>query len=227
LLAFGKTKFNWGQAMNSIRFGFLCFVFLLFASSGIAQSEYANLQPSKEFDWGIERRRVYIKRLPQNRKLAVVGDTIYLLDANDKVVWSWSTEGAEISHDLLVDPVGNIYITGADNLWASIDLKTGKEKWQEYSNGTAPSSLIGLYDKDKYVVVKSFWYYRHYKINPPARDVLSIGKGNTFLWETDIPNDAVVKIRGKNIFAVTKRKGKTTWRKIAVPSKVWKGGRKA
>jgi outer membrane protein assembly factor BamB len=213
--------------MKSRKFVFLYLVLFLFASSSIAQSKYTNLQPSKEYDWGIEHRRVYIKRLPQNRKLAVVGDTLYLLDSNDKVVWRWSTEGAEISHDLLVDPAGNIYITGTDNLWASVDLKTGKEKWQEYSNGTAPFSLIGLYEKNKYVIVHSFWYYRHYKINPSARDVLSIGKGDTFLWETDIPNDAVIKIRGKNIYAITRRKGKPIWKNIPVPAKFKKPVRKA
>ena len=208
------------------RFAVLCLFFFGLAVITDSQTRITALPPSKEWTGECKGKDISSNPLADGRKFVVVCDMLYLLDAEQNIVWSWSNgNGTELSNNILVDGSGRVFITGADNLLASIDLATGKKRWEEASNGTAPRTLVGLYGKDTYLLVISVWYYRHYfkdRYHQSLTDTLSICRDDNILWSTDIPNGSVIKVRGRNIFAVTKVKGKTLWRRLAVPTRLGK-----
>lgn len=180
------------------------------------------LKPSAEY--GRDAVSPRFKSVAGKQKFAVVGDMLYHLDEKNEVVWSWSNGyGTGLSDNILVDPSGHIFITGDDNLLASVDLKTGKEIWTETINGTAPRELIGLYGTDKYVVVSSYWYYRNYfkdRYHRSMGDRLRIRRDNEDLWKTEIPGDATVTVKGSDIIVSYKRKGRRKVLKLNVPLKI-------
>lgn len=82
---------------------------LLLAIPSSAQSQYAKLCPSSNYwDRDAKHVTVEISRLSQNRKLATVGDTLYMLDARNRIIWQWSSGGAPLTDLPIIDSKGTI-----------------------------------------------------------------------------------------------------------------------
>ena len=194
-------------------------VFVSLTLSVLAQSKVGNefgmaagahLLPSKRYWEDIDRTRPYpvrILRLSQNRRLAVAGDTLYMLDHHSRIVWTWSAEGPPLDAPI-IDASGTIYVIGADLLWAAIDFTTGKEEWRGTANGSAEYSQITLYRKDKYLVKVNMENYRLKHSDPKIKDKLMLCRGNDILWETEIPAKVHIKVQGRRVYALIRRKNR-------------------
>ena len=192
---------------------------LLLADSSLAQPEYAKLRPSSDY-WDRDAKRVPVKisRASQNRKLAAVGDTLYMLDERGQVVWTWSAGGPPLTDLPVIDSKGTIYVIGYDLLWAALDSATGKEKWRGTANGRALYSQIKLYKGDMYLVVTDMEGYRENAFpGEVIKDTLTLCRGNSILWEAEIPAGASIQVRGDKVFVVTKRRNLVVRREVAIP----------
>jgi outer membrane protein assembly factor BamB len=192
---------------------------LLLTNSSLAQADYAKLRPSSDY-WGRDAKHVPVKfsRVSRNRKLATVGDTLYMLDARNQIVWTWSAGGPPLTDLPVIDSKGTIYVIGYDLLWAALDSATGEVKWQGTANGRAVYSQIELYRGDMYLVVTDMEGYRANAYpGEVIKDKLTLCRGNSILWETEIPAGARVQVRGDKVFVVTKRKNRIVRREVAIP----------
>jgi outer membrane protein assembly factor BamB len=191
---------------------------LLLTTSSFAQAEYAKLRPSSNY-WDRDAKHVPVKisRLSQNRKLATVGDMLYMLDARNQIVWSWSSGGAPLTDIPVMDSKGTIYAIGLDLIWAALDSANGKEKWRGTANGRAVYSQIELYKGDMYLVVTNMEGYRENLSDKTIEDNLTLCRGNTILWATHIPANAKIQVRGGKVFALIRRKHSIMKREITIP----------
>ena len=192
---------------------------LLLANSSLAQAGHAKLRPSSDY-WDRDAKHIPVKisRVSQDRKLATVGDTLYMLDGRNQVVWTWSACGPPLTDLPVIDSKGTIYVIGYDLLWAALDSATGKMKWQGTANGKAVYSQIELYRGDMYLVVTDMGGYRANAYpGEVIKDNLTLCRGNSILWVTEIPAGARVQVRGDKVFVVTKRKNRTVRREVAIP----------
>ena len=187
------------------------------------RSKYPSLRPSRDY-WDRNARKVpvQISHLSPNRRLAAVGDTLYMLNARNRIVWTWSTEGPPLTDLPVVDSNGIVYVIGFDLIWAALDSATGKEKWRGTSNGRAVYSQIELYKKDRYFVVTSMEGYRDSLSDRTIPDELTLCRGNAILWETDIPKGTKIEVRGNKVFGVIRRKNQIRRREIIVPRNLGK-----
>ena len=75
-----------------------------------------------------------------------------MLDANNRVLWSWSAGGDGgpfITDQPIVDSSGTIHVVGTNSTYVALDINLGREKWgaansserysyrqiEEYTNG--------------------------------------------------------------------------------------------
>src|SRR5438876_9268022 len=108
---------------------------LLLSTSAWPQSKQPELRPSaKYWDYVDPHPIVHISRLSRNRRLASVGDTVYMLDVHNQIIWTWTSKGPPLTDLPIVDSTGTIYVLGYDLLWAAIDPDTGREKWRGTAN---------------------------------------------------------------------------------------------
>lgn len=192
---------------------------LSFTNSSLAQSEYAKLRPSSDYwDRDAKHTPVKISRMSQNRKLATVGDTLYMLDERNQIVWTWAAGGPPLTDLPVIDSKGTIYVIGYDLLWVALDSATGKVKWQGTANGRAVYSQIELYKGDMYLVVTDMEGYRANAYpGELIKDNLTLCRGNSILWETEIPAGARIQVRGDKVLIVTKRKHRIVRREVTIP----------
>ena len=192
---------------------------LLLANPSLAQSEYAKLHPSSDY-WDRDTKHVPVKisRVSPNRKLAVVGDTLYMLGERNQIVWRWSADGPPLTDLPVIDSKGIVYVIGYDLLWAALDSATGKVRWQGTANGRAVYSQIELYKGDMYLVVTDMDGYRA-NANPGEviKDKLTLCRGNSILWQTEIPVGARIQVRGGKVFVITRGKSRTVRQVVAIP----------
>jgi hypothetical protein len=199
----------------------LAFIVLLVLSfPTAAQRPYKELRPSSNY-WDQTQRHVpvHITRLSGKRSLATVGDTLYMLDARNRVVWTWSTQGAPLTDLPIVDSNGTIYAIGGDLIWVALDSMTGKVMWRGIACGRDAYSQIGLYKGDVYFVVSDMEGYRDSISDGEIKDHLWICRGNSILWEADIPVRSRIEIEGNKFVAVRKRSGRILKKLIAVQHK--------
>jgi hypothetical protein len=171
-----------------------------------AQGLPAQLRQSSEYWYG-EKRPVRIRWSPlsDHRKIAVAGDTIYMLDTKNRNLWSWSSYGPPLIGNPIVDSRGILYAIGLDLLWVAIDANRGEEKWRGTANGKATYSQIALYDNDKYLVVTNMDEYR--RESPRTRDILTLCRGNDILWEIDIPPNTRMHVRDRYVLMIRPKTG--------------------
>ena len=176
------------------------------------------LRPSSGF-WGQDFKLLrQVSQLSKNRKLATVGDTLYMLDAKNRIVWTWTTEGAPLTDFPIIDSQGTIYAVAYDLTWVALDSKNGEKLWQGTAVGRAVYSQIELYKDDMYLVVKDMWGYRENNYpGEETNDELILCKGNSILWDTEIPAGAEIRVRKGKVSAVFKRKKKTVTQRIKIP----------
>jgi hypothetical protein len=199
----------------------LAFIVLLVLSfPTAAQPPYNQLRPSSNY-WDKTQRHVpvHITRVSGERRLAAVGDTLYMLDARNRVVWTWSTQGAPLTDLPIVDSRGSIYAIAYDLIWVALDSMTGKVLWRRTACGRSVYSQIGLYKHDMYFVVTNMEGYRDSLSDRGIKDHLSICRGNSILWDADIPVGSRIEIKGNELVTVRKRTGRLLRKAIAVPDK--------
>jgi hypothetical protein len=167
------------------------------------------------------RPSVYRMPLARHRKLVAVGDTLYLLNGRNRILWDW-VAAAPLWDAPVVDSKGTVYLVGYDMLWAAVDSETGKLKWQSTANGRAAFTQIKPYRKDMYLVVTSMWGYRDSLKDPTIKDTLSLCKGNAVLWEADIPAETSLEVRGNKVSLRYKRHGHVVRTRIGLPRRFGK-----
>ena len=196
-------------------------IILLLAASNPAQSERLQLRPSKNY-WGYwgggpRHPKVHLLPLSGNRRLASVGDTLYMLNRHNRIVWKWTSNGPTFTDLPIIDSTGTIYVIGYDLLWAAIDSSDGRKKWTVGANGRATYSQIKLYQGNMYLVVTNMGGYRDSLNQRNIEDHLSLAKGNALLWETSIPPDSRIEVSGTKVFVVSNRKKHIVRRLIKIP----------
>lgn len=148
----------------------------------------------------------------------MVGDTLYMLNSKNRIVWTWTTGGAPLTDFPVIDSRNILYVIGHDLIWAALDAKTGKKLWQGTANGKAVYSQIELYKDDMYFVVTDMSEYRENESSGRAiKDELVLCKGNGILWSGEIPIGSKIKVRQGKVFAVYKRNKRTIFQKIKIP----------
>jgi len=135
-------------------------------------------------------------------------NSLYMLDAKERVVWKWFTSGAAITDQPVIDSTGTIYVIALDLIWVALDAATGELKWRKDSNGRATYSQIKPYRDDQYLVVINMEGYReaHSRLNEP--DQLVLCKGQEEVWTKDFPANATLQVWGHRILAITSEKGR-------------------
>lgn len=197
-------------------------VILLVHAASLAQSERPKLQPSKNYwgYWGGGSRlpKVHLIPVSGNRRLASVGDTLYMLDNRQRLLWKWSAPNGEPFTDLpIMDSAGNIYVVGGDLMWVAIDSETGHQKWRGTANGRAVFSQIKLYRRNMYLVVTDMEGYRDSLNDKTIEDGLSLCRGNSILWKSHIPTGARIQVRKDQVFIIIRRKNGIVRRAVRVP----------
>ena len=206
---------------NRLLLSFIPLLLLTAPSSG--QPEHTKLRPSADYwDKNAQHTPVHIVHLDRNRKLAVVGDTLYMLNEHNRVIWAWSSQGPPFTDIPIIDSNGTIYVIGFDLTWVALDSATGKEKWRATANGRAVYSQIKLYKGDMYFVVTDMEGYRESLSDKKIEDHLTLCKGNTKLWETALPARARIEVRGSRVIAVVMQRGRKLRHTITVPHKFGK-----
>jgi hypothetical protein len=172
------------------------------------------------WDKDVKNIPVQISRLSQNRKLAAVGDTLYMLDAKNRIVWTWTTGGAPLTDFPVIDSSEILYVIAYDLTFVALDSKNGEKLWQGTANGRAVYSQIELYKDDMYLVVTDMTGYRENDSSDlVTKDDLTLYKGNGVLWNTEIPVGAKIRVQKGEVFATFKRKKQTVVQKIKIPSR--------
>lgn len=178
----------------------------------------SKLRPSSGF-WGQEFKFLrQVSQVSKNRKLATVGDTLYMLDAKNRVIWTWTTGGAPLTDFPVIDSQGIIYAVAYDLTWVALHSKTGEKLWQGTANGRAVYSQIELYKNDMYFVVTDMSGYRENNYpGDETNDNLTLCKGNSILWDTEIPAGARIRVQNSEVYVVFKQKKKTVMQRIKIP----------
>lgn len=179
------------------------------------------LQPSSKF-WGQNFKILrQVSRISKNRKLAAVGDMLYMLDARNRIIWTWTTDGAPLTDFPVIDSEGIIYVIAYDLTWVSLNSESGEKLSEGTACGRAVYSQIELYKKDMYFVVTDMSGYRENDLpGEETNDDLLLARGNRMLWETKIPSGAKIKFRKSKVFVTFKRKKQTVTQEIKIPKNI-------
>ena len=130
--------------------------------------------------------------------LVPVGDTLYMLDSSNRIVWDYPFE-ADVIRDVMVDPKGDIYITASEALILLLNA-SGKEIWRTgMSSGSASYGQIKSY-ADGFLVIVDMEAYRMKGSN--SDDVLEFWKDRKRQWGKHFPRGANLQIAGNRILAI-------------------------
>ena len=137
-----------------------------------------------------------------DRLLVPVGDTLYLLDSRNRIVWDFRLE-PEIIRDVMVDPKGDIYITASEALILVLN-SSGKEIWRKgMSTGSGHYTQIKSYG-DGFLVVVDLKAYRMKGSN--SEDIVEFWKDRKQQWSKPFPRGAKLQIAGNRILAIATTK---------------------
>lgn len=140
--------------------------------------------------------------------LVSLGDTLYRLDGQRHIVWSYRTAQVVIDY-AYVDSTNLVYATAGDNTMFILNATTGKEELIDSRNGSAAYGVTEKYGNDMCLVTDNYFMYRE-KFRghgiEPMNDGITCWRGTKILWHLDFPPDAELVVRGKRILAVTKSK---------------------
>ncbi len=180
----------------------------------------SKLRPSSGF-WGQDFELLrQTSQISKNRKLAAVGDTLYMLDNENRIIWTWTTGGAPLTDFPVIDSRDILYVIAYDLTFVALDSKNGEKLWQGTANGRAVYSQIELYKDDMYFVVTDMTGYRENDYSDfETKDKLTLYKGNGMLWDTEIPVGTKIRVRNGEVFATFKRKKRAVTQKIKIPNR--------
>jgi hypothetical protein len=132
-----------------------------------------------------------------NCLLVPVGDVLYMLDGNHRIVWEYSVD-PEIIYDVRVDQRGMIYLAISDGLFRVLDSK-GTDIWGNFMNGSAQYSQIAPY-KDGLLVVMDMLGYR--EKGSRTEDKIEYWQNRRSVWTKNFPPQAQLEVWGGKILAV-------------------------
>lgn len=182
----------------------------------------SDLRPSPGFwDKDSEPVRVQISRIDKNRRLAAAGDTLYMLDNENRLIWTWTTNGPPLSDFPIIDSRGSLYVIAFDLIFVSLDSESGIQRWSGTACGRALYSQIESYRNDMYFVVTDMSGYRDdfsSGVSSETKDMLTLFNGNQMLWNTEIPIGAKLRIRNGRVFIAFKRNGRSVVRELKPPT---------
>jgi outer membrane protein assembly factor BamB len=188
--------------------------------SSFSQSKQIALRPSAHY-WKSAgpRPSVHVSRLSARRKLVSIGDTLYMLDARNRIAWKWTSDGPPFTDFPIIDSTGSIYVVGYDLVWVAIDAGTGQEKWKREGNGRGFYSQIKLYRKDMYAVVTNMSGYRDSLSDKTIEDSLSLCKGNDVMWQSSIPANSRISVSGNKVFVVFRQRNRIVKWPLRIPAR--------
>jgi hypothetical protein len=181
-------------------------------------SEGVNLQPSDESMFALGQAEFTF--VPPDRVLATVGDTLYMLDSKNQVIWK-ETVGDVVGQPFVM-PEGLIHVmTVQDKLHLVLDGKTGKTLKCIDCHTTARSNFIQMlpYTQNQYLVVESSALLPRNKEPVNRPDTLTLWQGERVIWSTSIPPDAQIRVAGDKILAIEKHLAGIILREVIVPKK--------
>lgn len=130
--------------------------------------------------------------------LVPVGDMLYLLEANNRIVWEYSFE-PNVIRDVMVDPKGDIYVTASEALILVLNA-SGKEVWRTgMGSGSAGYGEIQSYANGFLVIVDMESYRMK---GSKSEDVLEFWKDRKQRWSKPFPRGAKLQIAGNRILAI-------------------------
>ncbi len=134
--------------------------------------------------------------------LVPVGDTLYMLDSSNRVMWRYSFD-PNIIRDVMVDPKGDIYVTSSEALILVLN-SSGKEVWRTgMSSGSAWYTQIKSYDGGFLVIVDMEGYR---KKGSTSEDIVQFWKDRKLAWSKDFPRGAKLQLMGNRILAIATTK---------------------
>ena len=140
--------------------------------------------------------------MSSDRLLVPVGDTLYMLDSHNRIVWSYSFE-PDIIRDVMVDPNEDICITASEALILVLNA-SGKEIWRTgMSIGSASYGQIKSYGGG-FLVIVDMEAYRMKGSN--SEDIVEFWKDRKHQWSKPFPRGAKLQISGNRILAIATTK---------------------
>ncbi|HEV7472848.1 MAG TPA: hypothetical protein VGN90_02295 [Pyrinomonadaceae bacterium] len=172
---------------------------------------------AEDVPWVVESAE--ITPLSNGDMLVNMGDTLYRLDDQRHVIWSYVT--AQMVFDYAyVESTDLVYVTAGDNTMLILNATSGAVEFSDSRNGSAAFGVAGKYGDDMCLVTDNFVMYRekvrHDNIEP-MKDGITCWRGTTILWHLDFPPDANLVVNGKRILAVTKSSKATYVNEIVPP----------
>lgn len=132
-----------------------------------------------------------------NRLLVPVGDVLYMLDRDYRIVWQYFVE-PNLIYDVRTDHNGTIYLAISDGLFRVLD-RNGDDIWGHFMNGSAQYSQIAPYRKGLLVVI-DMWGYRQKGSGP--EDLVEYWENRKRVWSKHFPQEARLEIWGDKILAL-------------------------
>ncbi|HEX8335948.1 MAG TPA: PQQ-binding-like beta-propeller repeat protein [Pyrinomonadaceae bacterium] len=157
--------------------------------------------------------------LRSGRMLAAAGDSLYMLGADNRVVWKQTVTQwvIDFAH---VEATGLVYLTAGDNSLLILDAATGRVLHAESRNGSAGYGEVIPYGDDACIVMDAYGGYRaHLGGVEPTQDGATAWRGTRMLWHLDVPPDARLQVAGSRVYAVTKTKTRLLVRELNVPKR--------
>jgi hypothetical protein len=193
------------EIMSRVVIYFLSLMVLAYtpSSTKAENSRYRKLTRTKK-SVGYPPKHIAPLHLSSSRTLVTVGDTLYLLNGNGRVVWKWDVgEGLDILDLPFVDSRGRIYGVAFDGVSFSLDQK-GRLRWRKRMNGAWYYTRMIASDKDRYLMFSAIdSAYRD--SGDPTIETITLCQDQKILAEAAIPRDSAVRVRGRRIYVTTRR----------------------
>ncbi len=141
-------------------------------------------------------------KVSDNRLLVTVCDSLYMLDSSGEVIWYWSSGGASITAQPVIDATGTIYVVGLDFMWLALDAETGLMTWNHSDCcSKAMYTQMKAYKDDQYLVVVDYSGYRDLPLN--IKDAVVLCRGKEIIASSDFPTGARLEVWSDKILAVS------------------------
>ncbi len=144
--------------------------------------------------------------VPPDKLLVTVGDTLYMLDSQRRIIWK-ETVGDVVGQPFAM-PDGSIHVALVqDEVHLVMSAATGKKLNCIDCNTTARTNFTQMlpYNQNQYLTVNTFEYFRQNQYSKNTPDEVALWEGDKVLWTAPIPPDAEVRVVGNKILAVEKK----------------------
>jgi len=158
-----------------------------------------------------------------DRLLVTVGDTLYMLDSQRRIVWK-ETVGDVVGQPFAM-PDGSIHVfLVQDKVHLVVSAATGKTLNCIDCNTTARASFTQVlpYDQNQFLVVETNAYFRRQPGSENTPDDVALWQGDKVLWTATIPPGAEIRVVGNKILAVEKKEQAVVVHEV-VPTKIIRG----